>query len=159
MFAPPSSPARMKLELTHIIVGLLAFVAIFLLIDKQTRFAPRPLPAPPIAARPATPPPAATAPAVAERPPIGEHGDTVESLPEGPGREETFYACAACHGLAIVKQQGMTRNQWDASIDWMIERHGMAKPDQAERDVILDYLVSQFPPRARRGGDNPFLKN
>jgi hypothetical protein len=158
----------MKLELTHIIAGLLTFVAIFLLIDKQTRFAPRPLPAPPVAARPAAPPPAATstatapaatAPAVAERPPIGEHGDTVDSLPEGPGREETFYACAACHGVAIVKQQGMTRLQWDASIDWMIERHGMAKPDQAEREIILDYLVSQFPPRARRGGDNPFLKN
>lgn len=158
----------MKLELTHIIAGLLAFVAVFLLIDKQTRFAPRPLPAPSIAARPAAPPAAAppapatstaAAPAAAERPPIGEHGDTVESLPPGPGRDETFYACAACHGTAIVKQQGMTRPQWDASIDWMIERHGMAKPDQAERDVILDYLVSQFPPRARRGRDNPFLKN
>jgi len=148
----------MKLELTHIIAGLLTFVAIFLLIDKQTRFAPRPLPAPPIVARPAAPPAAAT-PAVAERPPIGEHGDTVETLPPGPGREETFYACAACHGTAIVTQQGMTRPQWDASIDWMIERHGMAKPDQAERDVILDYLVAQFPPRARRGRDNPFLKS
>lgn len=158
----------MKLELTHIIAGLLAFVAVFLLVDKQTRFAPRPLPAPSTAARPAAPPTAAlsaaatstaAAPAAAERPPIGEHGDTVESLPPGPGREETFYACAACHGTAIVKQQGMTRPQWDASIDWMIERHGMAKPDQAERDVILDYLVSQFPPRARRGRDNPFLKS
>jgi len=159
MFAPPSSPARMKLELTHIIVGLLAFVAIFLLIDKQTRFAPRPLPAPSITARPAAPPATAAAPAVAGRPPIGEHGDTIESLPEGPGREETFYACAACHGLAIVKQQGMSRIQWDASIDWMIERHGMAEPDEAERNTILDYLTAQFPPRARRGADNPFLKN
>jgi hypothetical protein len=145
----------MKLEFIHIVAGLLVFVAIFLLIDRQTRFAPRPLPS---AARPAVPAPAAT-PAVAERPPVGEHGDTVESLPEGPGREETFYTCAACHGTAIVRQQGMTRLQWDASIDWMIERHGMARPDQAERDVILDYLTTQFPPRARRGRDNPFLKN
>jgi hypothetical protein len=146
----------MKLELIHIVAGLLVMVAIFLLIDKQTRYPPRT--SLPSAARPATPAPAA-APAAAERPPPGEHGDTVESLPEGPGREETFYACAACHGTAIVKQQGMTRIQWDASIDWMIERHGMAKPDQAERDVILDYLAAQFPPRAKRGRDNPFLKN
>jgi hypothetical protein len=145
----------MKLELIHIVAGLLAFVAIFLLIDKQTRWPPRTsLPA---VARPAVPAPAVAA--APERPPIGEHGDTVETLPDGPGREETFYACAACHGTAIVKQQGMTRVQWDASIDWMIERHGMAKPDQAERDVILDSLAAQFPPRARRGRDNPFLKN
>ena len=149
----------MKLELIHIVAGLLVIVAIFLLIDKQTRFAPKPLPS---AAGPAAPSPApapAAAPAMPERPPVGEHGDTVESLPDGPGREATFYACAAGHGMAIIKQQGMTRTQWDASIDWMIERHGMAKPDQAERDTILDYLTAQFPPRARRGRDNPFLKN
>jgi len=146
----------MKLELIHIVAGLLVVVAIFLLIDKQTRWPPRTAPALPRATAPAAP---ATPAATPERPPVGEHGDTVETLPEGPGREQTFYACAACHGTAIVKQQGMTRVQWDASIDWMIERHGMAKPDQAERDVILDYLAAQFPPRARRGRDNPFLKN
>jgi len=144
----------MKLELTHIIAGLLAFVAIFLLIDKQTRFKP----APPHVTVPAAPA-ASQAAAAPERPAPGEHGDTVETLPEGPGREETFYACTACHGTLIVKQQGMTRTQWDASIDWMIERHGMARPDQAEREVILDYLAAQFPQRTRRGFDNPFLKN
>jgi hypothetical protein len=144
----------MKFDITTTVAGTLLVAFIFLMTDKPTRFKPAPPPA-----RVAVP---AAAPAVAaepERPAVGEHGDTVESLPDGPGRETTFYACAACHGMAIIKQQGMTRTQWDASIDWMIERHGMVKPDAADRDTMLDYLAAQFPPRARRGRDNPFLKN
>lgn len=148
----------MKVDFPTSVGAILAVVFVFLMFDKPTRFKPAP---PPVVtpAAPAAAPAATTAAAAPERPAPGEHADTVESLPEGPGREETFYACAACHGTLIIKQQGMTRIQWDASIDWMIERHGMAKPDEAERNTILDYLTAQFPPRARRGADNPFLKN
>ena len=31
-----------------------------------------------------------------------------EDLPEGPGREETFYACTACHNFKLVAAQGLT---------------------------------------------------
>lgn len=84
-----------------------------------------------------------------------------EDFPDGRGREETFYSCTACHGFKIVAQQGMTRRQWDESLTWMTERHGMPELDEEDRKLILDYLEATYPPRQeeRRGGwQNPFLK-
>jgi mono/diheme cytochrome c family protein len=83
--------------------------------------------------------------------------ETPEDLPEGKGRDETFYACSACHGTALIKAQGMSRERWDATIDWMIERHGMPEIDLADRTLIVDYLAETFPSR-QRGRSNPFLK-
>lgn len=80
-----------------------------------------------------------------------------ESFPDGPGRDETFYLCTACHGGALIRQQGMSRERWDESITWMTERHGMPRLDGEERRVVLDYLTRAFPPR-RRGPPNPFLR-
>lgn len=82
--------------------------------------------------------------------------ETPEALPEGPGREETFYGCVACHGSAIIRQQGMTRERWDETLRVMTAKHGMADYDGELRDLILDYLAKNFPPR-RRAPDNPFL--
>jgi hypothetical protein len=83
-----------------------------------------------------------------------------EDYPSGPGREETFYACTACHGFKIVAQQAMVRRQWDETIDFMVERHNMPELEAQDREVVLDYLASTFPPRAagQRGWQNPFLK-
>jgi hypothetical protein len=83
-----------------------------------------------------------------------------EDYPPGPGREETFYACTACHGFKIVAQQGMVRRQWDETIDLMVERHNMPELVAEDREVVLDYLETTFPPRAtgQRGWQNPFLK-
>jgi len=106
-----------------------------------------------------TPPPKA-APRVVEAAKPPPHNDKVEDLPAGTGREVTFYTCTACHGVALIKAQGLTRELWDHTFDMMLEKHRMppVKPD--ERAEILDYLSEQFPPRrrARSGGDNPFLK-
>jgi hypothetical protein len=82
--------------------------------------------------------------------------ETPEALPEGKGRDETFYACTACHSTAIVRQQGMSRENWAAALEWMTERHGLPKFETAERDLILDYLAMAFPPRQRRGFTTPF---
>jgi hypothetical protein len=82
--------------------------------------------------------------------------ETPEALPEGPGREETFYGCVACHGTAIIRQQGMTRERWDETLRLMTSRHGMPDYDGELRDLILDYLATNFPPR-RRAPANPFL--
>ena len=35
--------------------------------------------------------------------------ESPEEFPAGTGRDETFYACTACHGFRLVAQQGMTR--------------------------------------------------
>ena len=72
--------------------------------------------------------------------------------PAGAGREETGYACIACHSLAIVKQQGLSREDWDDLLDWMIEEQGMAELETDERSLILDYLAEHFGRDRRAGG-------
>ena len=103
-------------------------------------------------------------PAVAQAPAATEEfvpaEETPEELPEGPGREETFYACTPCHGFKIVAQQGQTHRQWEETVDLMVERHKMPAIEAADRKLILDYLAAKYPPRAEeatRGWRNPFL--
>ena len=87
------------------------------------------------------------------------HNDKVDDMPDGKGRDVTFYTCTACHGVALIKAQGLTRELWDHTFDTMLEKHRMPPVKPAERAEILDYLAEQFPPRRRaRSGDNPFLK-
>jgi hypothetical protein len=83
--------------------------------------------------------------------------ESAEDLPAGTGREETFYLCTPCHGFKIVAQQGMTRTQWDDSLNWMTARHGMNPIEGDDRKLVLDYLEQHYPP-ATRGSPNPFLK-
>jgi len=68
-----------------------------------------------------------------------------QGLPPGPGREDVYYRCAACHSLMIVKQQGLDRAAWEESLDWMVEEQGMAPiEDAATRNRVLDYLADKF---------------
>jgi hypothetical protein len=86
--------------------------------------------------------------------------ETPDALPDAPGREETFYACTACHGTAVIRRSRLTREGWDELMDWMTEKHGMPPLEGGERRRVVDYLARVFPPRAQqqRGrGDNPFL--
>jgi mono/diheme cytochrome c family protein len=79
----------------------------------------------------------------------------------GKGRDETFYACTACHGFRLVAQQGLTRAQWDDSINLMVRRHNMPPLDDKDRETVLSYLEAAYPPRApagRGGWVNPFAK-
>jgi cytochrome c len=70
--------------------------------------------------------------------------DEYDGLPEGLGREKVFYACQACHSLAIVKQQGLDRESWDETLVWMVEEQGMGPLDPEERKLVLDYLATHF---------------
>ncbi len=82
-----------------------------------------------------------------------------EDYPAGLGRDDTFYACTACHGFKLVAQQGMTRRQWEDSLQWMTDRHGMLPLPAKEQKIVLDYLESTYLPRApagRGGWQNPF---
>jgi hypothetical protein len=86
--------------------------------------------------------------------------ETPDALPDAPGREETFYACTACHGTAVIRRSRLTREGWDELMAWMTEKHGMPPLEGEERRIVVDYLARVFPPRAQqqRGrGDNPFL--
>ena len=82
-----------------------------------------------------------------------------EDFAAGTGRDETFYACTACHGFRLVAQQGMTRAQWEESLALMTRRHNMPPLDDKDRAVVLNYLEAAYPPRApARGWQNPFSK-
>ena len=72
------------------------------------------------------------------------------NLPPGPGREETFYLCSACHSIRLVTQQGLSRQAWDDTLDWMVEEQGMPKPEKDERALILDYLAEHYGREAQR---------
>src|SRR5215210_3114205 len=97
-------------------------------------------------------------PALAQAPAFRPGDESPEELPEGSGREETFYACTACHNFKLVAAQGLSRAQWDDSLAWMTKRHNMADIQGADRELILDYLARHYPPRARGTGSwrNPF---
>jgi hypothetical protein len=84
-----------------------------------------------------------------------------EEFPDGPGRDETFYLCTACHNFKLVAAQGLNRRQWDESFQLMIDKHGMANIEGDDRKLVLDYLEKTYPPRAPVSGGgwkNPFLK-
>lgn len=75
---------------------------------------------------------------------IDEDDDFGPDWPLGPGRDDTGYLCGACHSLAIVKQQGLKRDDWDELLDWMVEEQGMDELEAADRKIILDYLETNF---------------
>ncbi|MGD9922689.1 MAG: hypothetical protein AB7V13_14810 [Pseudorhodoplanes sp.] len=87
--------------------------------------------------------------------------ESPEEFPDGPGRDETFYLCTACHNFKLVAAQGMNRRQWEESFQLMVDKHGMANIEGEDRQLVLDYLERTYPPSAPSGGggwQNPFLK-
>jgi hypothetical protein len=141
-----------QLTITHVVAASLTAVAFLVALDRSGELR---------GPRPGYVPPVKTAPAVVDpdkgKPP--PHNDTVADLPDGKGRDTTFYACTSCHGVALIKAQGLTRDLWDASLELMVSRHHMAPMKPEERAEVLDYLVEQFPPRRKgRSTENPFLK-
>ena len=55
--------------------------------------------------------------------------------------------CLACHEEDVIRQQRLTRAQWDREITKMTNWGAPVKPEN--RDSILNYLVQQFGPRPR----------
>ena len=56
-------------------------------------------------------------------------------------------ACGVCHGDDVIRQQRLTRAQWDREISKMTG-WGAKVPDQ-NRGAFLDYLFANFGPRPR----------
>ncbi len=131
-----------------VIGGAMTMVVVLILLDKNGMLRSPPPPRPVAAAPPVGPPPG-----------FRPTDETPEALPDGNGRDEAFYLCTGCHGTALVKAQAMHREQWDDTLNWMVEKHKMASPDTATRNLVLDYLAATFPPRPQqqRGWVNPFL--
>ncbi len=86
---------------------------------------------------------AVLAPAAGQgRPAGGTSADNEDwgGLPPGPGREEVYETCDACHSVKLVSQQRLSRDVWDETLDWMVEEQDMPELDPEARELILDYL-------------------
>jgi mono/diheme cytochrome c family protein len=98
--------------------------------------------------------------ALAQAPAFSPRDEQAEDLPPGRGRDETFGLCTACHNFRLVSAQGMTRERWDETMTWMTTRHNMPDIQGDDRDLVLNYLSTHYPPRApagpARGWRNPF---
>ena len=95
----------------------------------------------------------------AQAPQFVPRTENPEDFPPGPGRDDTFYACTACHNFKLVAAQGLSRRGWEDSLQWMYDKHKMPVLPPKEREVVLNYLEKTFPPRApagRGGWQNPF---
>ncbi len=65
-------------------------------------------------------------------------------LKVAPGVEPTYYTCSACHSEMIVAQQGLTRDDWEEMLEWMVEEQGMSEIDEPDLSLILDYLSTHY---------------
>ena len=98
------------------------------------------------------------APAVAQTA-FTPRDENPEDFPAGVGRDETFYACTACHNFKLVAAQGLSRAGWEDSLNLMVRRHNMPPLDEKDRALVLSYLEATYPPRTpARGWQNPFSK-
>ena len=79
--------------------------------------------------------------------------DEWDGLPEGAGREEVYGICGACHSLMIVKQQGLSRDAWAETMEWMVEEQGMPELDRDTLDLVIDYLVEYYGVDRRAAAD------
>jgi hypothetical protein len=65
---------------------------------------------------------------------------SLQSLPEGAGRELVVGNCTICHSEAIILQNHMGREEWSKTIDWMQKEQGMWELEEKDRNFILNYL-------------------
>jgi hypothetical protein len=65
-------------------------------------------------------------------------------LPVGPGMEDTYYSCTACHSSQTFQQMRLTDARWDYLWNWMIEEQGMPDYGEETREIVLAYLKDHF---------------
>ena len=70
--------------------------------------------------------------------------DDYWGLPRNEGYDLVAGYCAACHSLRIVMQQRASAERWDALLDWMVEKQGMAEPPAEDRAALVRYLSEAF---------------
>ena len=71
-------------------------------------------------------------------------------MPEGEGRETVFYLCNSCHSVKLVVQQGMNRDSWEETLEWMVEEQGMDEMDEATKELVLTYLAEHVGINSRK---------
>lgn len=69
-------------------------------------------------------------------------GYAQDTLPEGPGKEQTLRLCGTCHEAAKATSVKLTREGWMETIDCM-KAFGAAGGDD-EFAAVLEYLAAHF---------------
>ena len=77
-------------------------------------------------------------------PPESLDGPRYGGLPEGDGREATYFTCRACHAVDQFTDRQLARQEWDGLLDEMVAKNGMAAPEPWARQLMLDYLATHF---------------
>src|SRR5438270_13942834 len=65
-------------------------------------------------------------------------------LPSGPMQTKATTACTECHDARIILQQRLSKAAWGKEVDKMVKWGAVVDP--ADRDPLIDYLSSNFPP-------------
>ena len=78
--------------------------------------------------------------------------DTIENgihlrtgLVEADGLMEVVNNCTNCHSAALVIQNRMNKERWEATIDWMQATQNLWDLGKNE-EIIVNYLVTNYPP-------------
>lgn len=66
--------------------------------------------------------------------------DERQGLAAGEGLDRVLEHCVICHSSAIILQNHMTREGWDATLTRMQRKNGMWGLEENVRRKILDYL-------------------
>jgi mono/diheme cytochrome c family protein len=65
-------------------------------------------------------------------------------LPPGGAKAKVETACTECHAARIILQQRLSPAAWTKEVDKMVKWGAVVDP--ADRDAIVQYLSSNFPP-------------
>jgi competence ComEA-like helix-hairpin-helix protein len=66
----------------------------------------------------------------------------VDRLPDGTGKAEVGAVCTECHGVANIRRQRLSRQEWTSEVSDMVDRGAKATDDQIA--AIVDYLTANF---------------
>jgi mono/diheme cytochrome c family protein len=76
--------------------------------------------------------------------------DAATGLVRAPGFEHVRANCGGCHSYRLVTQQRADRQTWLDIIRWMQATQNLWQFEPEVEEAILDYLTTNYPPRADR---------
>lgn len=65
-----------------------------------------------------------------------------DSLPPGPGMEETLKGCGGCHGIGQILTEKRSAEEWANTVTMMITNGAPVEED--EFDKVVGYLATYF---------------
>lgn len=70
---------------------------------------------------------------------------TAADLPPGEMQAKARTACTECHEARIILQQRLSKAAWSKEVDKMTKWAAVVDPK--DRDAVVDYLSTNFPPQ------------